>query len=570
MNIKEQAQDLLAQMTLEEKIGQMTQVDRRYLQNEEDIKTCFIGSLLSGGGSRPASNTPAAWADMYDRYQSIALKTRLHIPLIYGIDAVHGHNNVAGAVIFPHNIGLGATGSSALVEQAARITAEEVAGTGINWTFAPCVAVPQNERWGRTYEGFSESPDLTSTLGAAAVRGFQGKSLSDGGSILACAKHFAGDGGTANGKDQGDTQLDEAAFRQIHLAPYISAIDAGVGSVMASYSSWNGQKMHGHRYALTTILKGELGFEGFVVSDWKGIDQLAADYYEAVVQAVNAGIDMVMVPENYKQFIENLTRAVNTGRVPQERIDDAVLRILKVKYALGLFNHPYADRKLTASIGSASHREVARECVRQSLVLLKNENSILPLSKTVAKIVVAGKNADDLGNQCGGWTIEWQGQSGAITSGTTILQAIKNAVSPSASVIHSADGSNAAGADIAVAVIGETPYAEFQGDRDDLSLTSEDMAVIRNLKNADVPVVTILISGRPLIINEALDLSDAFIAAWLPGSEGSGVSDVLFGDYDFTGRLPHSWPRGMEQIPVNAGDPGYDPLFPFGYGLSYQ
>ncbi len=570
MNIKEQAQALLSQMTLEEKIGQMTQVDRRYLQNEEDINTCFIGSLLSGGGSRPASNTPAAWADMYDRYQSIALKTRLHIPLIYGIDAVHGHNNVAGAVIFPHNIGLGATGSSALVEQAARITAEEVAGTGINWTFAPCVAVPQNERWGRTYEGFSESPDLTSTLGGAAVRGFQGKNLSDGGSILACAKHFAGDGGTANGKDQGDTQLDEAAFRQIHLAPYISAIDAGAGSVMASYSSWNGQKMHGHQYALTTILKGELGFEGFVVSDWKGIDQLAADYYEAVVQAVNAGIDMVMVPENYKQFIEDLARAVNTGRVPQERIDDAVLRILKVKYALGLFDHPYADRKLTASIGSASHREVARECVRQSLVLLKNENSILPLPKAAAKIVVAGKNADDLGNQCGGWTIEWQGQSGAITSGTTILQAIKNAVSPSASVIHSADGSNAAGADIAVAVIGETPYAEFQGDRNDLSLASEDMAVIRNLINAGVPVVTILISGRPLIINEALDLSDAFIAAWLPGSEGSGVSDVLFGDYDFTGRLPHSWPRGMEQIPVNAGDPGYDPLFPFGYGLSYQ
>ncbi|MDZ7291971.1 MAG: glycoside hydrolase family 3 C-terminal domain-containing protein [candidate division KSB1 bacterium] len=567
--VSKNVDSLLAIMTLDEKIGQMTQVDRRYLQSENDITKYYLGSLLSGGGSAPANNTPQGWADMYDRYQSHALQTRLRIPLMYGIDAVHGHNNVKGAVIFPHNIGLGCTRNPALVEQAAHITAIEVAGTGIDWTFAPVVAVPRDERWGRTYEGFGESPDLVQMMGEAAVKGYQGNRLSDPTSILACAKHYLGDGGTTNGKDQGDTQVDEQTLRQIHLPGYIAAIRAGVGSIMVSYSSWNGQKMHGQKYLLTTVLKGELGFTGFLVSDWAAIDQLPGDYASDVETSINAGLDMIMVPERYKEFINTLKGLVNQGRVPISRIDDAVRRILQIKIAMGLFDHPFTDRTLTATVGAAAHREVARECVRQSLVLLKNNNHLLPLSKNLSRIHVAGKNADDLGHQCGGWTISWQGSSGNITTGTTILQAIKNTVSPTTAVTFSRNGSAAAGAEVGIVVIGETPYAEGAGDRTDLRLSSEDLATIQRVKEAGVPVVAILISGRPMIITSALDHCEAFIAAWLPGTEGQGVADVLFGDYHPTGKLSHSWPREMAQIPINVGDAVYDPLFPYGYGLSY-
>lgn len=570
-DINKRVDELISKMTIDEKIGQMIQVDRSaVINNPQDIKNYYIGSILSGGGSAPATNTPEAWADMYDQFQSYALQTRLKIPLIYGIDAVHGHNNVYGAVIFPHNIGLGCTRNPELVEKVARAAAEEVAATGIDWTFAPCIAVPQDERWGRTYEGFGETPELAVMMAAPAVRGFQTEILgSSNSSILACAKHFLGDGGTKGGKDQGDTQLDEAIIRKIHLPGYISAINAGVGSIMASYSSINGLKMHGSKYWLTDVLKGELKFQGFIVSDWGGVDQLPGDYKSKLETAINAGIDMVMLPYDYKNFFITMKQLINEKRIPVSRIDDAVRRILKVKFQLGLFEKPYTDRSLLSKFGSQEHRMIAREAVRQSLVLLKNENKILPLSKNAKRILVAGKAANDLGIQCGGWTISWQGSSGNVTIGTTILEAIKKAVSPNTSVSYSVDGNEIDNADVAIVVIGEEPYAEGQGDRSDLNLSTKDINLITNIKSKGIPVVAILISGRPMIITNLLDYCDAFIAAWLPGSEGDGIADVLFGDYKPTGKLSLSWPKSMNQIPINIGDENYDPLFPYGYGLTY-
>lgn len=567
--IDERVEDLLSRMTLAEKIGQMTQAERQALSSENDIRAYHLGSVLSGGGSAPSPNVPSEWADMYDSFQASAMKTRLAIPLIYGIDAVHGHNNVYGAVIFPHNIGLGCTRNPDLVEQATRATAEEVAGTGIDWTFAPCIAVPRNERWGRTYEGFGETPELSEQMAAAAVRGFQGSNLADPATILACTKHFVGDGGTTDGHDQGNTQVDEQTLRNIHMQGYISAIREGVGSIMVSFSSWNGQKMHGNYYLLTTVLKGELGFDGFLISDWGGIDQLPGDYASDIETSINAGLDMIMVPNNFIEFITTSIELVNNNRIPMSRIDDAVRRILRIKFKLGLFESPYTNRGFTGSIGSSAHRGIARECVRQSLVLLKNENQMLPLAKNISRIHVAGKNADDLGNQCGGWTISWQGSSGNITQGTTILEAIESTVSANTDVTYSMDGTGAGGADVGIVVIGETPYAEGAGDRSDLNLSSEDIDAIQNVKNAGVPVIAILISGRPVIIEPILDDCLVFIAAWLPGTEGQGVADVIFGDYDPTGKLSHSWPRNMSQIPINYGDSNYDPLFPYGFGLSY-
>lgn len=569
LNIDERVNKLLSQMSLEEKIGQMTQVERNSLDRIEDIRDFYIGSLLSGGGSAPSNNTAQGWADMYDTYQAYAVTTRLKIPLIYGIDAVHGHNNVKNAVIFPHNIGLGCTRNPALVEQAATIIAKEVAATGIDWTFSPCIAVARNERWGRTYESFGETPELAVMMAEAKIKGYQQGDLSANTSVLACAKHFIGDGGTVDGDDQGNTICDEQTLRQLHLPGYIAAIQQGVGSIMVSYSSWNGQKLHSHKYLLTDVLKNELGFKGFLISDYAAIDQIPGDFASDIEISINAGLDMIMVPDRYKEFISILRTLVNNGKVPMSRIDDAVRRILKVKMQMGLFERPLTNRSLTPSLGSAAHREVARECVRQSLVLLKNSNSVLPLSKNLTRIHVTGKNSNDIGNQCGGWTISWQGGSGEITHGTTILEAIQNTVSTSTQVTHSIDGSGAAGADVGVVVIGETPYAEYNGDREDLSLSSEDLLAINRLRNAGVPVVVILVSGRPMLIEPTLNNVDVFIAAWLPGTEGQGVADVLFGDYNPTGKLSHSWPRSMSQIPVNNGDINYDPLFPYGYGLSY-
>lgn len=569
-SVDERVDDLISQMTLEEKIGQMTQAERGALKNVTDIQTYFLGSLLSGGGSAPSPNTASAWADMYDGYQTIAMRTRLKIPLIYGVDAVHGHNNVHGAVIFPHNIGLGATRNPELVQRAMSVVAAEVAGTGVDWSFAPCIAVPRDERWGRTYEGFGETPELQAMMAPAAVRGFQGNLAGANTEILACAKHFVGDGGTLGGDDQGNTQLSESDLRALHLPGYIEAMKQGVGSIMASYNSWNGTKVHAHQYLLTDVLKKELGFDGFVVSDWAAIDQIPGDYSSDIEYAINAGIDMVMVPVNYEYFISELKKLVKSGYVPMSRIDDAVRRILRIKMRMGLFEKPFSDRTLTPNVGSESHREVARECVRQSLVLLKNQDGILPLKKNLSRIHVAGKNADNIGNQCGGWTISWQGMSGAITTGTTILQAVQQSVSPVSQVTYSINGSGAAGADVGIVVIGETPYAEGAGDNAQLTLSAEDNNTIAAMKGAGIPLVVILVAGRPMMINDALGDAAAFVVAWLPGTEGEGVADVLFGDYNFTGKLPHSWPRSVLQIPINVGDGNYDPLYPYGFGLSYE
>lgn len=579
---------LMTNMTLEEKIGQMTQAEQNQLKNIGDIQKYFLGSLFSGGNSDPKEgNSLQAWTEMYDRYQSEALKTRLALPLLYGVDAVHGHNNVLGAVVFPHNIGLGCTRNPALIEKAARITAEEVRATGIHWTFAPCVAVPRDERWGRTYEGFGETPELARMLGEAAARGFQGIDLSHPLSVLACTKHFAGDGGTTWGTgalkragsnerfplDRGDTRLDEKSLWEIHLQGYVSTVKAGVGSIMPSFSSWNGVKCSGSRELMTRILKEDIKFEGFLISDYAALNELPGDYKSQVQQSINAGMDMVMVPDRYADFFETLKALVNEGKVPMARIDDAVRRILRVKFAMGFMDKSrsqLADRNLWKSFGSEEHRQVARECVRQSVVLLKNEKKALPLSKQLKRIHVAGQSADDIGNQCGGWTITWQGASGNVTSGgTTILQAIKNSVSKNTQVTFTKEGSGAAGADIGIVVAGEAPYAEMFGDRSELTLAAEDAAAIDHMKQHGIPVVLVLISGRPLIIDNVIGKCDAIVAAWLPGTEGQGVADVLFGDYKPTGKLSHSWPRSISQIPINTGDARYDPLYKYGFGLTY-
>ncbi|MGA2617820.1 MAG: glycoside hydrolase family 3 N-terminal domain-containing protein [Thermoguttaceae bacterium] len=578
------AQALLGKMTLEEKVGQMCQPDQNALKDPADIEKYFLGSLLSGGGSGPKNKAQynlKGWTDMVEGYQKHALRTRLAIPLLYGVDAVHGHNNIPGAVIFPHNVALGCTRNAELVERIERVTAEEVRATGINWVFAPCVTVPQDLRWGRTYEGYSESPAVVAPLGAAAVRGFQGSRLANPLSVVACAKHYLGDGGTAcgsakmndgRGLDQGDTRCDEATLRRIHLPGYIAAVRAGVGTIMPSYSSWNGLKCSGSRRLLTEILKQELGFQGFLISDYNAIDHLSPDYKQCIQRSINAGIDMVMLTDKYPRFCKELKELVEEGKVPRRRVDDAVLRILRVKFAAGLLDpgrSPLVDRALQSTFGSAEHRALARQAVRQSLVLLKNANRTLPLAKTAARVHLAGLGADDLGMQCGGWTVDWQGSLGNhIPGGTSILTAVKNTVSPSTRVTYSKDGRGAEGAAVGIVVIGEKPYAEWAGDSVELSLPPENRQVLLNMKHAGIPLVVVLLSGRPVILGDIPDQSDALLAAWLPGSEGQGVADVLFGDYKPTGKLSFSWPRSVSQLPLNVNRKPYDPLLPLGYGLS--
>ena len=564
--------DLISRMTLDEKIGQMTQAERIAVV-PSDLTSYGIGSLLSGGGSAPSPNTATSWADMNDGYQRAAASSRLGIPLIYGIDAVHGNNNVWGATIFPHNSALGATRDPALVQSIGRAVAEEVAGTGIRWDFAPCLCVARDDRWGRTYESFGETPDLVSMM-TTLITGLQGSSLSDPASVAATAKHFVGDGGTTGGDDEGNTQISEAELRAIHLPPFQAAIRAGVASVMVSYSSWNGLKMHANKYLVTDVLKGELGFTGFVVSDWAAIDQIdhATDFTAAeVATSINAGLDMIMVPKAWQRFMGYLRADVLNGAVPMSRIDDANRRILTKKFELGLFEHPYTDRSLTTTVGSAAHRALAAQAVRESQVLLKNRyDHVLPLPKSPGKLFVAGKSADNLGYQSGGWTIQWQGGSGPIIPGTTILQGIKDEVTAGTQVTYDRYGN---GIDpsyrAAIVVVGEKPYTEGVGDRpDDLRLDAEDLSTIARLKATGVPVVVVLVAGRPLNITAEIDGWDAALAAWLPGSEGQGVADVLFGDYAPTGTLPFTWPASEAQEPINVGD-GKVGLFPFGYGLSY-
>jgi beta-glucosidase len=569
ISVDQRVNDLLSRMTFGEKIEQMMQVELSVVQYTPSILTANIfGSVISGGGESPAAgNRPLNWANMYDMLQSYALNTRLKIPIIYGIDAVHGHNTVYGATIFPHNIGMGCTRNPELAKKAARITAMEVAATGIDWTFGPCIAVPRDERWGRTYEGFGETPELAQLFGSSEIRGFQGDSLSSSTSILACAKHYLGDGGTTGGIDQGDTQGDSATIRKLFLPGYISAVDSGVGSIMVSFSSIDGQKMSSSKHWITDVLKNELGFKGFVVSDWKAIDQLTSNYTDCVEQSINAGIDMIMLPDRYVDFHNAMDSLISQGKIDTARVDDAVKRILAIKFKLGLFERPFTNRSLIDSVGSAGHRAVARQCVRESMVLLKKKDGILPLRKTNARILVAGSNANDIGNQCGGWTITWQGGSGNITIGTTILQGIKNAA-PSDSIKYSITGNfTNTSADYSVVVIGEQPYAEYLGDRTDLNISPTDVNLVKKMKSYGAPVVVILVSGRPLILEKISHFSDVIIAAWLPGTEGAGVADVLFGDYQPKGRLSQTWPKSMSQIPINFGDSIYFPLCDYGFGL---
>ena len=569
---------LIQEMTIDEKIGQMTQVDQQFLNEISDISKYGFGSLLSGGGSTPQVNEPKAWAEMYDLYQREALNSRLKIPLLYGIDAVHGHNNVVGATIFPHNIGLGATRDAKLVESVARATALEVAATGIDWDFAPCLAVPNDFRWGRTYEGFSENTELVTELGNAAILGYQSANINNPNSVLACAKHFIGDGGTLfgtglNGKiDRGNLAISEEELRKTHLPPFKKAVESGVATFMAAYNTWNDVRCHANKYLLTDILKDELGFKGFVVSDWAAIEMLPGDYKSDIIISINAGIDMVMVPgavkfgnESYEKFMRFFKESIEDGSIPISRVDDAVKRILLIKKQSGLFDRPFSDQQLLSHIGSQKHREIAREAVRKSLVLLKNDDDLLPLPKNGKTIIVAGRGADNIGMQSGGWTISWQGEMENKTEGTSVLEAIKSAVDPSVSVQYSKDGRNVEG-DVAVVVIGEEPYAEMEGDREDLSLNKKDLDVIKHLKSKNIPVVVILFSGRPMIITNEIDQWDSLLAAWLPGTEGQGISDVLFGDYSPTGKLSFSWPKSIDQLPISMTD---DHLFNFGDGLSY-
>ncbi|HEX4814641.1 MAG TPA: glycoside hydrolase family 3 N-terminal domain-containing protein [Nonomuraea sp.] len=563
--------DLMSRMSLDEKLGQMTQAERGSVSTS-DITTYRLGSVLSGGGSAPSPNTPASWADMYDRFQNAALATPLGIPLVYGVDAVHGHNNVVGATIFPHNIGLGATRDPALAQRIGRAVAEEVTGTGVDWNFAPCLCVARNDRWGRTYESFGETPEIPAAM-TTIVDGLQGTALNAPASVLATAKHYLGDGGTTNGVDQGNTELSEADLRAVHLPPFRAAVERGVGSVMISFSSWNGTRMHGHQYLITTVLKGELGFSGFVVSDWNGIDQIdgaPGASAQDVRTAVNAGIDMVMAPTAWRQFLDTLRAEVQAGRVSTARVDDAVRRILTKKFELGLFEKPLTDRSYTSTVGGTAHRALAREAVAKSQVVLKNGGNVLPLEPG-GKIFVAGRSADDIGNQSGGWTISWQGSSGNITPGTTILQGIRNAAGSGTTVTYSRDGSGIDGSyKVAVAVVGETPYAEGQGDRTgSLGLDTTDLNTIATLRAAGVPVVVVLVSGRPLDIAAQLPNWNALVAAWLPGTEGQGVADVLFGAVKPTGKLPMTWMSSASQQPINQGD-GKTPLFPYGFGLTYE
>lgn len=566
-------QDLMARMTLDDKIGQMTEAERQAATPAQSA-AARLGSILSGGGSTPTPNTPQGWADMVDAYQRAATSTGLGIPIVYGADTVHGHNNVYGATVFPHNIGLGAANDPRLVEKIGAVTASEAAATGVKWGFAPCLCVARDDRWGRTYESFGEIP-RNAVANSVIIEGMQGRSLADRTSIMATAKHFIGDGGTTGGVDQGDTQISLDELRRIHLPPFRAAVEHGVGSVMISFNSWNGVKDHGNKFLITDLLKGELHFGGYVISDWDGINQIDGQpgfTAAEVSQAVNAGIDMVMVPYDYQKFIDTLRAEVLNGHVPMSRIDDANRRILTKKFQLGLFEHPYTDRSQQKDFGSAAHRAVARQAVRESQVLLKNSHGVLPLAKKDNKIFVAGKNANDMGNQAGGWTLTWQGQSGErVIPGTTILDGIRSGAGKGTEVTYDRAGNGIdASYEVAVAVVGETPYAEGQGDRPGgLGLDAEDVALLGKLKASGVPLVVVTVSGRPLDIAAELPSIDGLVAAWLPGSEGAGVADVLYGDYNPTGRLSFTWPRSSAQEPINVGD-GQQALFPYGYGLSYR
>ncbi|WP_425841264.1 glycoside hydrolase family 3 protein [Streptomyces fractus] len=585
--VKKRVADLVSRMSLEEKVGQMTQAERAALKSPGDIASHNLGSLLSGGGSVPTPNTPAAWSKMIDGYQLRAQATRFQIPLIYGVDAVHGHNNVVGATIMPHNIGIGASRDPQLAEKTGAVTASEVRATGVPWDFAPCLCVTRDERWGRSYESFGEDPALVKSM-ETMIQGFQGRAngsdLDRNDKVLATAKHYVGDGGTEYGSsttgaytiDQGVTKVTRQELEAVHLAPFGEAVKRGVGTVMPSYSSLDiigddqgPVKMHANAAMINGELKKKLGFDGFVISDYAGIDQIPGDYASDVRTSINAGLDMIMVPNAYADFEKTLLAETTSGRVSEARVNDAVSRILTQKFKLGLFEKPYADTSNSDRIGGAAHRAVAREAAAKSQVLLKNDGNVLPL-KPSQKVYVAGSNADDIGNQTGGWTVSWQGSSGKITDGTTILQAMKKAA-PGAKVDYSKDASApTSGYDVGVVVVGETPYAEGVGDvgnGHDLALSAADKTAVDKVCGA-MKCVVLIVSGRPQLIGDQLGDIDALVASWLPGTEGDGVADVLYGKRSFTGQLPVTWPKSEAQLPINVGDASYDPQFPYGYGLT--
>jgi len=583
-------EDLLARMSLDEKVAQMVQPIQQVIP-ASDVEAYSLGSVLSTAGSISESNSLMDWTDIPRTYLEAALNTRLGIPLIYGVDSMHGFGHVNGATIFPHNIGLGATRDADLVQKIGQATAEEMRAAGIPWDFGPVVAVPQDIRWGRTYEGFSEDTALVTQLGEAYIRGFQalppGYPATPGQVYFggATAKHFIGDGGTVWGSsrialngvqamlDQGNMQLPEEELRRLFLPPYQAAVKADVMSIMASYSSWKGTKMVAQRYLLTVLLKGELGFQGFIVSDCAGVEQADKDYYTAVVTAINAGVDMSMCPTSHTIFIATAMQAVEDKAIPQARIDDAVRRILRAKFKLGLFENPYGDQSLARTVGSDEHRQLARQAVRESLVLLKNDHAALPVDRNASAILFAG--IKDAGTQAGGWTLEWQGVTGDLLGATTIFQAVQQSVGPETQVLYDAGGVFAdfnGTAPVGIAVVGERPYAEGVADLSNLQLSIDDIKLIDNLRLKVDKLIVVILSGRPLIITDHYQTADAWVAAWLPGSEGQGVADVLFGDYPFTGRSPYTWPRSYDQLPINennaSGKTGCDaPLFPYGYGL---
>ncbi|MCW8832290.1 MAG: glycoside hydrolase family 3 protein [Colwellia sp.] len=598
-SVKKQVSELMSKMTLAQKIGQMTQAERLSCTPDE-VKNYHLGSVMSGAGSRPDNNAPQGWLTMIDSFWQASMyedADHLAIPILYGADAIHGNNNLKGATIFPHNIGLGAANDTKLIRHIAEITRKEVLATGVDWVFAPNLAVAQNSQWGRFYESYSQQPELVTNYATHIINGLQGKLHGEG--VIACVKHWVGDGATSHGIDQGDANISWQELNKTHISPYVSAIKSGAMTVMASFNSWNGDKCHGHKYLLTEVLKEQLNFSGFIISDMNGIDYLSDDFYLAVAKGVNAGIDMFMLPENWQQFIRHLHSHVELGTVPISRINDAVRRILSVKFASGLFEAPLPSERPWAkshSFGSANHRQVAREAVIKSLVLLKNARNTLPLKRD-ARILVTGKNANNIGHQCGGFTIDWQGVSGndEFQGATSIWQGIK-AVAPNA-ILHGENDVaeiSAKDHDIAVVIVGESPYAEGLGDIRDCdnliieagsqidgqinisqpygnslelkSLHPEDYQQIKALSDKGLPVVTILLSGRALIINAELAASAAFIAAWLPGSEGQGISDLLFGDVNFQGKLPFTWPKTSysQKKKTKAKT-----LFPLGFGLHY-
>lgn len=568
---------LLGQMTLDEKIGQMTQIEKNAI-DATNAAAFNLGSILSGGGGFPSPNTPEAWYDMVDAYQQAALGTRLGIPILYGVDAVHGHNNVEGATIFPQNVGLGAANDPALVEQVCAATALEMNATGVRWTFGPVVAVPQDVRWGRTFEGYGETTDVVSALGGACISGLQGSDLSADNTSAATAKHFIGDGGTAFGTskasgptgpyllDQGIDKMDEATLLDLFLPPYQAAVDKGARIVMVSYSSTTTGKVHGDRHLITDILKGQLAFSGFVVSDWGGIDQVEpGDYQASLEQGINAGIDMVMVPTDYVRFITAMKTLVQAGTIKQDRIDDAVARILRVKFEMGLFEKPMPAPGKESEVGSDADRAIARTAVAESAVLLKTSPGALPIASG-KKILLAGEGADDIGIQSGGWTITWQGSSGQITPGTTLLGALSSELGDD--LTYDRNGTFPAGtsADIGIVVVAERPYAEGAGDSATLALPNVDVALVAKMRPHVTTLIVVVMSGRPVVLDD-LASADAVVAAWLPGTEGAGLADVLLGDKPFAGTTPYTWPKLPEDAP-RVGKAACDgAVYPVGYGL---